>query len=62
MTMIRSPRVLVALVVVAFGLVLVPFVQLPAEGLTWQRYAGLYPYGSSGRLFIPVIYGPSSGN
>ncbi|MCA9971432.1 MAG: hypothetical protein KC425_14500 [Anaerolineales bacterium] len=53
-------RIALALVVLLSGLALVPFTELSAEKLDWQRYAGIYqpdldvapPLGAPGSAFV----------
>ncbi len=40
--MFRFTRTLAALVVLLPGLLLIPFIGLPAQAVGWQRYAGIY--------------------
>ncbi len=56
----KGIRIAIVLVVLLAGLALLPYIDLPAEALTWQLYSGVYeatldvnhPTGSPGSYFL----------
>jgi hypothetical protein len=51
--MTKFSRLLIALVIFLSGVVLMPFISLPAEAIGWQSFANAYQ--PSVKVFLPVI-------